>query len=267
MDLGLKGKTAIVTGGASNIGFGITLTLAREGANVVIADIDEVQGEKVAARANKLGGGKVIQATCDATKWEQIQAVVKRTLDEFKGVDILVNNLGWTRDILFVEKELEEFKKEIDINLWSAIYCNKAVLPHMIEQKYGRIVSISSDSGLTGEYREAVYAACKAGIIGLSRGIAREVGKHGVTLNVVCPGVTMPENPVEEAGEKSMHVVGGAYQFMQKPEIKAKILKLYPMRKLGTPWDLANAVAFLASDCAGHITGQTFSVDGGYAMY
>lgn len=262
MELGLAGKTVIVTGGASNIGRAISLSFASEGSNVVVADIDEAQAKKVISEGKGLPGRMVLIKT-DTTKPDQVEAMVKKTLEDFQKIDILVNNVGWTHDRLFIEKPREEWEREININLWSPINCTRAVLEHMIERKYGKIVSISSDAGRMGEFREAVYGACKGGIIAMSKAIAREVGRYGINLNVVCPGMTIPESP-EEVGEKSMFK-----EWMGElitPEMMEKAARNYPLRRLGKAQDVANAVLFLASDAASFVTGQTFSVSGGYTM-
>lgn len=264
MDLGLAGKTVLVTGGASNIGRGISLAFAKEGSNVVIADLDEPQGQKVAGKI-RAEGGNAIQIKTDVTAWDQVQAMVKKALDEFKAIDVLVNNAGWSIDRSFVEKPREEWEKEIAINFWGVINCTRAVLDNMTERKGGSIVSISSDAGRMGEYREVVYSGAKAAVIGFTKSLAREVGRHGIRVNVVCPGVTIPEDFDEELGEMSLWR-GEWGTVIGSPEAQEKAAKLYPLRKLGRPRDIANAVVFLASDCAGHITGQTVSVSGGYTM-
>ncbi len=264
MELGLAGKTVIVTGGGSNIGRGISLAFAQERANLVIADIDEEQAKKTRARAEELGAAKVIVIKTDVTDWEQVQAMVRKTLDAFGHLDVLVNNVGWTVERLFVDKPRAEWEKEIQLNLWGMINCTRAVLDSMIAQKKGAIVSIGSDAGRMGEYREGVYAACKAGVIGLTKTLAREVGKQGIRLNVVCPGTTLPDAD-EEVGGTSMWS-GPAGQQWNAPEMRERIAKLYPLRRIGRPDDVANAVVFLASDAASFITGQTLSVSGGYTM-
>jgi len=262
MELNLAGKTVIVTGGGSNIGRGIALAFAKEGANAVIADIDKAQGQKIAKKANALGG-KAIAIKTDVTDVESVTAMIKKTLEEFGKIDILVNNAGWGMDRLFIEKPRAEWEKEISINFWGVINCTRAVLDHMIERKYGKIISISSDAGRMGEYREAVYAGCKGGVIALSKALARELGRHGINVNVLCPGVTIPERP-EDAGELSMWKGEMAQVFT--PEAREKATKAYPLRRLGKPEDVANATVFLASDTASFITGQTISVSGGYTM-
>ncbi len=262
MDLNLAGKTVIVTGGGSNIGRGIVLAFAKESPNMVIAEIDEVQGQKVAKEANTLGGKAVLIKT-DVTNVDSVTATVKKTLEQFGKIDILVNNVGWGMDRLFIEKPRAEWEKEVNINFWGVINCTRAVLDHMIERKYGKIISISSDAGRMGEYREAVYAGCKGGVIAMSKTLARELGRYGINVNVVCPGMTLPENP-EHAGELSMWKSPMA-QFLT-PEVQEKAAKAYPLRRLGKPQDVANLVVFLASDAASFITGQTISVSGGYTM-
>jgi 2-hydroxycyclohexanecarboxyl-CoA dehydrogenase len=263
MDLGLAGKTVIVTGGASNIGRAIALGFAREGSNVVIADIDEGQAQKVASEANTLGGGgRTIVIRTDVTDHGDVEAMVGRASDEFGRVDVLVNNVGWVLDRLFLEQPRAEWEKMVNVNLWGDINCIRAVLPQMAENSYGRIVSISSEAGRMGEYREAVYSACKAGIIGLTKSLAREVGRYGITLNVVCPALTVPQSE-EEMGEHSMWK---AMRQLFTPEMEEKAKQRYPLRRLGMAEDTANAVLFLASDAASFITGQTLSVSGGYTM-
>ena len=263
MELGLAGKTVIVTGGASNVGRGIVLAFAREGSNIVIADIDEVQGQKTAELTRKQGG-KVLVLKTDVTNPEQCQAMVKRTRDEFGRLDILVNCVGWIYDRLFIDKSREEWEKEVDTNYWSVINCVRAVIDHMIAQRSGKIISIASDAGKIGEYREAVYAGAKAAVIAFSKSLAREVGRYGVNINVLCLG-TVPPASEEEIGSESMWRSGGLF-YKMTPEVKEKMAKAYPLRRLGKAEDVANAVVFLASDAAGWITGQAISVDGGYAM-
>ena len=258
MDLGLSGRSVIVTGGASNIGRAIVLAFAAEGARVLIADLDAERAQQTAVEA---GQGAAVKLT-DVTSWDSAQAMVADATDRFGGVDVLVNCAGWTVDRLFVEKPREEWEKEIAIDMWGFINCTRAVLDGMIERRRGRIVSISSDAGRIGEWREAVYSGTKAGVIAMSKAIAREVGKHGITLNVVCPGF-VPGKP-ETSGSASVWAGDQGAQFT--PEVLEKVARSYPLRRLGTPSDIAPAVLFLASDQASYITGQTLSVDGGYTM-
>ena len=265
MDLGLKNKTAIVTGGASNIGRAISLTFAAEGTNVVIADIDEEQAGKVSKEGRNLGS-KMSFIHTDVGDWDSVQAMVKKALEEFKTVDILVNNVGWSGEKLFVEQPREEWEKEIRLNIWGTINCIRAVVDHMIEKKYGKIITIGSDGGRIGENRQVVYAGTKGAGISITKGIARELGRYGINANDVCPGLTMPGSS-EEVGEKSMFSqLAGMGMDYTKSEIMEKAAKGYPLRRLGKPTDIANAVVFLASDRASFITGQTLSVSGGYTM-
>ena len=265
MNLGLKGKTAIVTGGGSNIGRAIALALAAEGCNVVIADIDELHARKVIDRCLESGAGGIVVKT-DVSDWEQVQAMVKKAIATFGQVDVLVNDVGWTRDRLFIEKPREEWEKEVKLNLWPPINCIRAVLDHMIECRYGHIVSIASDAGRMGEFREAVYGSCKAGVIALTKSIAREVGRYGINLNVVCPGIVVPSE--EETGSSSMwnKSIPDSLGTMFTDEMLERAAKAYPLRRLGAAQETANAVVFLASDAASYITGQTLSVSGGYTM-
>ena len=264
MELGLAGKTVIVTGGGSNIGRGISLAFARERVNLVIADIGEKQAKKTTAQAEELGAAKAIAVKTDVSNWDHVQGMVQKALDTFGRLDVLVNNVGWTVERLFIEKPRTEWEKEIQLNLWSVINCTRAVLDPMIAQKKGAVVSIGSDAGRIGEFREGVYAACKAGVMGLTKTLAREVGKHGIRLNGVCPGTTMPSSE-EEIGETSMWI-GTFGKGWNTPEMRERIAKTYPLRRVGRPEDVANAVVFLASDAASFITGQTLSVSGGYTM-
>ena len=264
MELNLTGKSVIVTGGGSNIGRALSLAFAREGCRVTIAEIDEGQGRKVAAEAEKLGAGPVVAVGTDVTKPESVQAMVQGVQSRFGGVDVLVNNVGWTLDRLFVEKTREEWEREIQLNLWGMINCTRAVLDGMIARQSGAVVSMGSDAGRMGEFREGVYAACKAGVIALSKSLAREVGRYGIRLNVVCPGMTMPESD-EEISARSMWAADANRQW-QTPEMKARIAKVYPLRRVARPEDITGAVVFLASEAAGFITGQTLSVSGGYTM-
>ncbi len=224
----------------------------------MIADLDE---RRARTTADEAPGDVTIQPT-DVTSWESAQAMAAAAIERLGAVDVLVNCAGWTVDRLFIEKPREEWEKEISIHMWGFINCTRAVLEHMIERRRGRIVSISSDAGRIGEWREAVYSGTKAGIIAMSKAIAREVGKYGITLNTVCPGF-VPGKP-ETSGSESMwaHDQGSLFT----PEILERVAKSYPLRRLGTPEDMAPAVLFLASDKASYITGQTLSVSGGYTM-
>jgi 2-hydroxycyclohexanecarboxyl-CoA dehydrogenase len=264
MELNLAGKSVIVTGGGSNIGRAISLAFAREGVHLTIAEIDERQGKKAAAEAQKQGAASATVVPTDVTKWDSVLAMVKDVESRLGRVDVLVNNVGWTHDRLFIEKERAEWEKEIQLNLWGMINCTRAVLDGMIARKAGAIVSLGSDAGRMGEFREAVYGACKAGVIALTKSLAREVGRHGIRLNVVCPGMTMPTSD-EDFGSLSMWAAE-SNRAWGTPEMQARIAKAYPLRRIGKAEDVAPTVVFLASDAASFITGQTVSVSGGYTM-
>ena len=263
MDLGLKSKNVIVTGGGSNIGRAIVHAFAAEGCNITIAELSAGQGEKVAAEVAAMDSGiraKVIVA--DVTDHQQVQPMVEQSIAEFGSVDVLVNNVGWTIDRLFMEKPREEWEREVRVNLWAAMNCIHAVLPHMIKRQTGSIISISSDAARMGEFREAVYSACKAGVIALSKSIARETGRYGIRLNTVCPGLVVPSRE-ESISEESMW---NQMRDVFTDEVMERARRSYPLRRLGTSGEVANAVVFLASDAASFITGQTLSVSGGYTM-
>lgn len=264
MELNLGGKSVIVTGGGSNIGRAISLAFAREGVNLTIAEIDETQGRRVAEEATRAGAATAAVVRTDVTDWEQVRSMVKAVEERHGGVDVLVNNVGWTQDRLFVEKERAEWEREIQLNLWGMINCTRAVLDGMIARKSGAVVSLGSDAGRIGEFREGVYGACKAGVIALSKSIAREVGRYGIRLNVVCPGMTIPDAE-EDFGSRSMWA-SETNRAWSTPEMRARIAKVYPLRRIGKAEDVAPTVVFLASDAATFITGQTLSVSGGYTM-
>jgi 2-hydroxycyclohexanecarboxyl-CoA dehydrogenase len=259
MDLGLKGRVVIVTGGASNLGRAISLGFADEGARVLIADVDLEQARRVEAEAP---AGMVVARQADVTDMDSISSAVEFAVRSLGGADVLVNCAGWTIDRLFMEKPRSEWEREIAIDTWGFINSVRAVLEPMIERGYGRIVSIGSDAGRIGEWREAVYSGTKASVIAMSKAIAREVGKHGITLNVVCPGL-VPGTPAT-SGRESMWASDQAKLF--SPEALEKAARGYPLRRLGTPQDVVPAVLLLASDRASYITGQTLSVSGGYSM-
>jgi len=261
----LQNKVAIVTGGASNIGRAIALKLFEAGAKVVIADLDEEGANRVRKETNNSDSFLVYKT--DVTEPQQISAMVDFVVQRFSRIDILVNSVGWTVDRLFLEKNRAEWEREVKLNLWSAIHCIAAVLPVMLRQKDpigGTIVSVGSDAGRMGEYREAVYSATKAGVIALSKSLAREYGPKQVRFNVVCPGLTVPSN-AEAVGSGSMWS-DPKQSALFTPETLERAKRAYPLRRLGRPQDVAAAVLFFASDASSFVTGQTLSVSGGYSM-
>jgi len=261
MELGLAGKTVIVTGGGSNIGRAITFAFAKEKCNVVIADIDEEQGKKVAKEASALGG-KAIGIKTDVTSWESVQAMVKKAIEQFGKIDVLVNNAGFVSNKLFLKKPVDEYEKEIKINYLGVVQCTRAVLDHFVEKKAGKIVNIASDSGRVGEPREAVYSGTKGAVIAFGKAIAKETGRFGINVNTICPGATIPEKP-GTAGKDSMWA-GDVTQEMIPAEVKDKIISQYPLGRMGKPDEIARMALVLASDLSSYVNGTLIVVDGGF---
>jgi len=262
MDLGLKGKTAIVTGGASNIGRGICLTLAQEGANIAIADLD-LEGAEMVANECKALGVKALGINTDVASKDSVDAMVKKVADEFKTIDVLVNDAAIFITKPFLESTPDEWDKQIHVNYYGTIYCTKAVLDYMVKQNSGRIISIGSDAGRVGENRQTVYSGTKGAIMSFTKALSLEVGRYGVTVNVVCPGSTAAE---EGPGRRGFW--GTIPSRPPDPEREKAMLRLYPMGRpgrLGKPQDVANAVAYLASEQAYFVTGQILSTSGGYS--
>ena len=266
MDLGLAGKTVIVTGGGSNIGRAIFLTFVNEGANVVNADLDEKQGQSVVDEAKAVGStGRTLLVKTDVTDWDSVQAMVRKTLEEFGQIDVLVNNVGWTSpQAPFVEKQRSDWEKELSLVFWSGVNCTRAVADHMIERKQGAIINISSGAGRVGEPKTAVYSGAKGAVIALTKALARELGRYGIRVNVVCPGVIVPESQ-ETVGEMSAWTESGINLF-NSPEMQQRFKKVCPLGRVGKAQDIADMVAVLASDRASYIAGQTISIDGGMTM-
>jgi 2-hydroxycyclohexanecarboxyl-CoA dehydrogenase len=245
---GLANKVVFVTGAARGIGRAIASRFAEEGAKVAIADVD---GDNAVKTASELGGG-AIGIRVDVTDSAEIRAGVARVVERLGPIDVLVNNAGWDKVEPFVKSEEATWDKVLAINLKGPIACVRAVLEPMIERRCGKIVSISSDAGRVGSTGEAVYAGAKAGIIGFSKTLAREVARYGINVNVVSPGPT--NTPLFQ------EVSGG------NEKLATALKQAIPLGRLGEPEDLAGAVAFLASDDAAFITGQTLSVSGGLTM-
>jgi 3-oxoacyl-[acyl-carrier protein] reductase len=243
----LSGKVAIVTGASRGIGRGIAEALAARGAQVVAgARADNAAGTVDAIRQ---AGGKADAATIDVTDAASIEAMVEGTLARHGRVDVLVNNAGITRDQLMLRLKREDWDAVMATNLTSAYTCSQAVLKPMIKQRAGRIVSISSVVGQMGNAGQANYAASKAGLIGFSMALAREVASRNITVNVVAPGMIETDMTRAVAGKAQ-----GEWE------------SLIPLKRLGTPQDIAAAVCFLVSDEAAYITGQVLAVNGGMYM-
>lgn len=262
MDLQLAGKSVVVTGGGSNIGRAIVLGFAREGAKITIGDLDTDQAERVAQKAKDLGAQDVQVVRTDVTDFGQVQAMMQAAADRFGGPDVLVNNVGWDQLMFFMQTTPEFWEKVVRINYFGLLNCTRAALERMIPNNRGAIVAISSDASRQGEPREAVYGGCKAAVNSFMKTIAKENGRYGIRCNVVCPGVTIPEED-EEVGENSMW---RNMDSMFTQDQLQKVAAALPLKKVGHPRDVAGAVVFLASDMAGHVTGQVLSVSGGYSM-
>ncbi|MDB9468604.1 3-oxoacyl-[acyl-carrier-protein] reductase [Dolichospermum circinale] len=243
----LKDQVAIVTGASRGIGRAIALQLAFEGAKVVVnyasssAAADQVVAEITAA------GGEAVAIQGDVSQENQVDTLIKTTLEKFQRVDILVNNAGITRDTLLLRMKLEEWQAVIDINLTGVFLCTKAVSKIMLKQRSGRIINIASVAGQMGNPGQANYSAAKAGVIGFTKTVAKELSSRGITVNAVAPGFIITD---------------------MTSDIKAEgILQYIPLGRFGQPEEIAGMVRFLASDpAAAYITGQVFNVDGGMVM-
>ena len=244
-----ESKVAIITGSARGIGRAIAETLARRGCDVVIADINQESAEATAKEIAASTNQKTLAVGVNVSDFASANALVERTLAEFGKVDILVNNAGLTRDKLVMRMEEADWDIVIDVNLKGAFNCSKAVVRPMMKQRYGRIVNISSVSGQAGQTGQANYSASKAGLIGLTKALARELASRQITVNAVAPGFVLT-----------------ALTQNLSDELKEAILKATPLGRMGTPEEIAYAVAFLASDEASYITGQVLAVDGGMVM-
>jgi 2-hydroxycyclohexanecarboxyl-CoA dehydrogenase len=247
----LKDKVAIVTGSAQGIGRAIAMRLASEGAKVAIADLD-FEGAGRTAEEIKQAGGNALAVKLDVSRLQDALEAADRVERELGPIDILVNNAGWDKLEPFLESTPETWDKVIAINYRGVLNCCKAVAPRMQQRKHGKIVSISSDAGRVGSTGEAVYAGCKAAIIGFSKTIAREFARYGINVNVVCPG------PTQTALLKT--AMAG------REGVLDAMAKGIPFRRLGQPEDLAGAVAFFASSDSDYATGQVLSISGGLTM-
>jgi len=252
---GLQGKVAIVTGSGSGIGRAIAERLAAEGCIVGIFDLNAT-GADEACRAITASGGKAHAFAVDITDLAAIKRRVEELEQRAGPIDVLVNNAGWDKAAPFLNSTPELWKKIIDINLYGPLNMHYAVLPGMAERKRGRVVNIASDAGRVGSSGESVYSACKGGVIAFTKTMARELARSNVQLNTVCPGPT--DTPLlrsfADDGERGAKLIEG-------------LTRAIPMKRLGQPTDYPGIVAFLASDDAAYITGQTISVSGGLTMH
>ena len=247
--MNLVGKSAIVTGASRGIGRAIAIDLAARGASVVVNYNSSESAAQEVLSAITAAGGKAIAVRGDVSKLEEANAVIKAAIDAYGKVDILVNNAGTTRDTLLMTMKEEDWDTVIDTDLKSVYHCSKAVVRSMIRQRSGRIINIASVVGLSGQAGQSNYAAAKAGVIGFTKSLAREVGSRGITVNAVAPGF-----------------IPTALTNVLTDEQKGNAIKMTPLGRFGKPEEVAYAVSFLASDEAAFITGAVLSVDGGLVM-
>jgi len=246
----LEQRIAIVTGAGQGIGRAIARGFAREGAGVVIADVNEESARTVKDEI-EAGGGRALAMRTDVSNEISVQTMAKKSVEEFGRIDILVNNAGIFPTSSVEEMSEEDWDRVIGTNLVGAFLCAKAVVPKFLEQGSGRIISLTSGRAFQGAKHGAHYAASKAGIIGFSKSLALELAPHGITVNVICPGITDTAQPRGHQTEEEMYAQG----------------KRIPLGRIGQPEDLVGPATFLASGAAAFVTGQTILVNGGSIMW
>ena len=245
----LKGKNAIITGASRGIGREIALTLAENGANIVINYRNYNNEIEALVKDIEAKGVKIVTVKCDVSNFEEVENLISEAKEKLGSIDILVNNAGITKDGLLMRMKHEDFESVLDVNLKGVFNTTKLITPIMMKQRTGKIINISSVVGLVGNAGQCNYAASKAGVIGFSKSIARELAPRGVNINVVAPGYidTDMTNGLSD-------------------KVKESILQTIPMKKMGSTKDVANLVLFLSSGLSDYITGQVINVDGGMVM-
>jgi 3-oxoacyl-[acyl-carrier protein] reductase len=244
----LEGKNAIVTGGSQGIGTAVSLMLAKEGANVCLTYRSHKEEAEAIVKEIEGMGRKAICVKCDIAVFAEAEAVVKAALEKFGRIDILVNNAGMNWDGVCWKMTEEQWDRVLEVNLKGYFNFTRHTAPLLKDQKYGRIINVTSINGLRGKFGQSNYSASKAGIIGYTKAVAKELGAFGITVNAVAPGLI--ETPMLKESEARDKIVDMAM---------AEIV----LKRVGEPDDLANLIAFLASDKAKHITGECIKVDGG----
>lgn len=242
----LAGKTAVVTGGGRGIGRAVALALAGAGADVAVAVSRDLEAAEAVAAEIRESGRKAIARRCDVAKTEDAEALIADTVTELGRIDILVNNAGVTKDGLLMRMSDADWETVLDVNLGGAFHCTRAAVKKMIRQRSGRIINVTSIMGLIGNGGQANYSASKAGLIGLTKATAKEVGSRGITCNAIAPGWIRTQMTAD-----------------LPEELSAQMLKQIPLGRLGEPEDIAGLVVFLSSEAAAYITGQVIVVDGG----
>ena len=251
--MGLKGKTAIVTGGSRGIGRAIALRLAKDGANVAVLNLQKDLGLKVAEEIREFGV-EAIPLACDLTDYKTVKTSVEKIHQEWGSIDILINNAGIDESRYFVETDEDLWEKIINVNYKSFLIASHVCVPIMMEQKSGNIVSLGSDAGRIGNPGEVLYCGTKAAIMASSKALARELARHNIRVNCVSPG------PVHTDLWDRLH------DGEKGKKVTEAVIKAIPLRRLGTPEDVADVVSFFVSEDSRYLTGQVLSIDGGLTM-
>ena len=260
MNYGLEGKTALVVGGATGIGFAAASLMGHEGMRIAVADIN-AQSARLGAERLTADGINAIGIRADVTKLDDVFAMVAQVEAELGPVDVLLNSAAVLDDKLFLESSPQDWDRMLKVCLYGPMNVLHAVLPGMVQRRHGRVICMASDSARVGQARLSYYAAAKAGVIALVKSVAQEVGPNGVTLNIVSPGATNTE--MRQVREEGLKASMGEEKYARRVQT---VVKMYPTRRIGEPDDIASAILYLASAQASWVTGQVLSVNGGFVM-